>query len=527
MSSVFEHDATPTWSGFIYQGHVAVYLAVNKICELIEQPNNLDKQKIGESYQLEVENWEDVAILREDDEGAHYLSIHQVKNKQEKHISAYQIPLIQLMLENGFMRKNNMGMPAAYLHISNPVEEDEATVNRSIQAWKAQVSGFYDRLSAFADKNVEESGKEDFQKEICEEIAKEPIRFNRSSYKSLLSDTEKEVKSGTSIDDIKQSITNFLDCLEEKIAIKEICDCVKVYKYADKIMHCSPEDIYTKIVDQVRRYKKLTQPGEHLINEQYEYIADKLLSYMRGHILRRHQLMQRGESYSKVFAFREIIRILDESLDDYEQKANIEALRRMYDRALSQYCQIICKQECEDQDSCKCRLLNEQYSKAGLGDDDFVKMCFTYNPDCAVMLTDRSCLSALLRKDGLMESVFEVLRCIPDRYFMRDDDRTRVVLNDGQKNALLTAISVANESIVIDDIVQGINKNAALVSSIFDADELITGRLSSDDASIWDRDYSEISEKYMETVTDDAKNSICRPKKPIFVKAEEIIKRLN
>lgn len=45
MASVFEHDATPTWSGFIYQGHVAVYLAVSKICELLN--GGFDKQEIG------------------------------------------------------------------------------------------------------------------------------------------------------------------------------------------------------------------------------------------------------------------------------------------------------------------------------------------------------------------------------------------------------------------------------------------------------------------------------------------------
>lgn len=84
MASIFEHDATPTWSGFIYQGLVAVYLAVNQTCELLSRPNNLDKEIIGSSYQLEIENCEDVAIIRVDENGKEYLSIHQVKNRKEK-----------------------------------------------------------------------------------------------------------------------------------------------------------------------------------------------------------------------------------------------------------------------------------------------------------------------------------------------------------------------------------------------------------------------------------------------------------
>lgn len=31
MSDIFTHDATPTWSGFIYQGEIAIYLALRKI----------------------------------------------------------------------------------------------------------------------------------------------------------------------------------------------------------------------------------------------------------------------------------------------------------------------------------------------------------------------------------------------------------------------------------------------------------------------------------------------------------------
>ena len=35
--NVFEHDAIPTWSGFVYQGRIAVYLAIK---EIIEQRND-------------------------------------------------------------------------------------------------------------------------------------------------------------------------------------------------------------------------------------------------------------------------------------------------------------------------------------------------------------------------------------------------------------------------------------------------------------------------------------------------------
>ena len=39
MDNIFMHDAVPTWSGFLYQGRIAVYLAVRKINELREAGN--------------------------------------------------------------------------------------------------------------------------------------------------------------------------------------------------------------------------------------------------------------------------------------------------------------------------------------------------------------------------------------------------------------------------------------------------------------------------------------------------------
>ena len=63
MNNTFEHDATPTWSGFIYQGEIAVYLAVKKICELKNQ--GTDIEAIGSEYKLEVEKCEDISIIHE------------------------------------------------------------------------------------------------------------------------------------------------------------------------------------------------------------------------------------------------------------------------------------------------------------------------------------------------------------------------------------------------------------------------------------------------------------------------------
>ena len=103
-------------------------------------------------------------------------------------------------------------------------------------------------------------------------------------------------------------------------------------------------------------------------------------------------------------------------------------------------------------------------------------------------------------------------------------------INNNNNNAFLTAIVGKRSGIAVENIIRGINSNAELVSPIFEADELITVELSSEE-SVWDSDYAEIAEKFIGDGTkldsDVNQNSICKPKKPRFVKAEEIIERFS
>lgn len=527
MNSIFEHDATPTWSGFIYQGYVAIYLAVRKICELLEQ-NALDKKTIGLTYQLEVENLEDVAIVKMDGKIKHYISIHQVKHRKEKKISDYKNPLIQLMLEKGYSKKQNMGVPEAYLHTSSSIKENDENIEKLLGEWKDNIIEFRKNLNEFIDRIVEEVDMTDFQREVKEEIKKEPIGLNRTKYKDLLADIKGD--KVYKLEQLKDKIKELCKYLDEELAVYEIDTNVKLFRYNNNNASCDIEKLFEEIVKQIKNYKKLIKNQENLTKEQYEYIADKLLCYMRNHISERHQLMQKNKKYERQFLFKDIVQILDQSILEYETKANIMVLRRKYDEALAQYCRVICKNVCENEKDYECKLLNLEYCKTDLNDEDFKKLCFSYNPDCDKEIGDRSCLFELLKKEGLQNSVFKVLEKVPDGYFIKENDKTRVVINNQQNNAFLTAIAHDNVEVVVEDIIGGIINNTKLVSQIFEADELVTARLQSDDGTVWDNDYSEITEKYLSTEaimsSDDNKHSICNPKKPRFVTANEIIKNL-
>lgn len=518
--NIFIHDATPTWSGFIYQGEVAIYLALHKICELRDE--GLAKEVIKSEYRLEVEKSEDIAIVKVNGNHRQYLSIHQVKNQKDTTIYKYRNPLIQLMLEKGFWEKKSLGNPEAFLHVSNRIKEDNNIIKQEILDWANCIKEFYNNIKVSVSKSIEDAERENFYQEIKEKMEKEPIKLTRSQYTKLI-DKVKKACDNRKYDLVKDNLKNLVEYLENQLEIENIKVEVTLYQYEDKRFYCEGIGLFDKIVEQVRKYKN---NDKNISKGQYEYIADSLLHYMRGHVLQRHHTSQKGGNIKAEILFNDFIDILDSSISEYEREANILALRRGYEEILSQYCRVVCGHQCEKANNYECRIYKKEFDKVELMDEDFIEMCFHYNPDCDKSIDERDCLRKLLKEQGMQESVLEVLKKVSNVNFINKSDRVKVIVNNHENNAFLTAIEGKRSEIAVENIIRGINSNAELVSPIFEADELITVELSSEE-SVWNYDYAEIEEKFISNGTkkdsDVNQNSICKPKKPRFVKAKEII----
>lgn len=85
--NIFIHDAVPTWSGFLYQGRIAAYLAVKKINDLYKSGNECEIK----NYKLEMEKCEDIAIICDDGNGRKYqfIRLRMKKRIQLKHIKIH------------------------------------------------------------------------------------------------------------------------------------------------------------------------------------------------------------------------------------------------------------------------------------------------------------------------------------------------------------------------------------------------------------------------------------------------------
>ena len=90
-------DASSKWSGFNYQGKVAIYT----VLYLINNPEDAEKKENEDwdLYSLEIEGLEDFSILK----NKKYISIHQVKaytsaKKMNNHIKIRLIKLPSILV---------------------------------------------------------------------------------------------------------------------------------------------------------------------------------------------------------------------------------------------------------------------------------------------------------------------------------------------------------------------------------------------------------------------------------------------
>ena len=112
-------DATNSWSGYNYQGKIALFVVLKKINELI----SMGKMDEIEKYCVELEWLEDFSILYKGDDGVQYKTIHQVKAKDKHNITDYEDALVKLY----YKIVNYKTIEYAYLHVCKSINyiEDE------------------------------------------------------------------------------------------------------------------------------------------------------------------------------------------------------------------------------------------------------------------------------------------------------------------------------------------------------------------------------------------------------------------
>ncbi|MNW44346.1 hypothetical protein D3C74_215760 [compost metagenome] len=267
------HSAVPSWSGYTYQGKIALFVA-------LEQIVNIPLEDYAE-YKVEFEWFEDFAILK----GEKYLSIHQVKTYNRKTFSEYQDALWNL-LGKTYLKKNSLD---SYLHTTIQIDDLDVLKSQLLALPVPGVLSDEEKYSpSYYHKLVLESGK--FE-EIYMKLKKHkypnmlyycPLAYIEEAIKRKIEDyyqLRSEVKTE---EQIKRVYSNLLELIDSYITSRhddEQQKLKKMPKYIsfDKIFDIldknweSPSETYVKHIIRDRFHSIF----EKKIAELYEFYGQK------------------------------------------------------------------------------------------------------------------------------------------------------------------------------------------------------------------------------------------------------------
>jgi len=112
-------DATSSWNGYNHQGKIALWYAIGELTNLIDPSISHASNRLKmEDYFLEIEHMEDFSIGKKVSGHLQYESIHQVKDRTDTLIGAYESALLGLA-------KHIIDDPTisrAYLHLTSELQ---------------------------------------------------------------------------------------------------------------------------------------------------------------------------------------------------------------------------------------------------------------------------------------------------------------------------------------------------------------------------------------------------------------------
>ena len=141
-------DASANWNGYMYQGKVALLVALTKINEISDVTE----------FWLESEGIEDFSIGKGKGEKKEYESVHQVKNRKDNKMENYNEALSNIVKRI----RDYPGIKRGFLHIKNEIITDN---------WKKEIT---DQMQNYYPQKIQELNaivmKPELQKKIYDEI---------------------------------------------------------------------------------------------------------------------------------------------------------------------------------------------------------------------------------------------------------------------------------------------------------------------------------------------------------------------
>jgi hypothetical protein len=509
-----EYDATPSWSGYNYQGKIALYVLLTELCELY-RANQVDKI---EDYKLELEWMEDFSILIRENNVWKYNSIHQVKAYDTDNINNYSEALFGLTIKT----INNLDIKQAYLHTWKQINinsDDWYSKIKTIVIDQSNQSEIVNELVTLRDN--QNKLEEAVQRLLKPKCGKVPGYLKRILVNL---DDEDEINEINVLKAVKQALQlttlNAFD-IQSKLS-DNILKKIKLFNY-NGLDFCDLEDIKSKIKEKIKLHLEL-QDNYLATDSQYcEIIYLYLLGEIDKNITARHKTYNSKNKLA--ISFVDINNILkSKTLSEYSREYYLLKLKDKFFDFYLMYCKACLKKDTFPEVCKNCNLAYAIRDIEKMNINEFEKFCRVLCPDVIGKIEDPLVFQKILESGGVNGSLFKGLREI-ERTCQKSNGTFRYQSIDS-KTLLLTALEDKSIDCSSSFACTNILKNKAIDGIFMDIDELISKDF--DEVSIWD-----CANKITQFSMDDTVNGIttfdhiCHCKNTSLVNVNDVIRRLK
>ncbi len=477
-------DASASWNGYMYQGKVALLVALKKINDIEDISG----------YWLESEGIEDFSIGL----GEEYKTIHQVKNRKDKNLKDYREALSNIVKKI----RDYPEIEKGYLHVKNQI---------SINNWDKDI---YNELLDYYPQKIQQleeivACNKSFNEAYDEILGKwnqENKKFDKRTndiYKMIIKIMEVENHFENKADITKEVFK--IAC--EKILIDEkenydfagkdnVINKIKLFNYFEN--EESKEDASKKIKGKFNASSSEIIDMSLMEIEKYwdeisEYRTQKKeIYYMKLLALINENITERAEDGSKKIKilFDEFKRILDEKSVEICKSTIEEALLRLkylYMKEKEEFCtdNICLVKSCENCDNCNLEVISDvilQYSLPEL--ETIFRIMALHKIE---NLTEKG--SELFSKPELENSFFSGITEINKEFFISE---YKVLCQIHDKYMLATTIDAERqgrknktiEGLIrnnIQDVCNKIINNDEYDTTLMEVDKLVTRNFDTED----------------------------------------------
>lgn len=515
----FPYDATNSWNGYNHQGKIALWYAITQIIKLWDSAKSTDENKTGlQKYHLELEYLEDFSIFRADNDDKKYITIHQVKSREDTDIHKYQEAILNLVVK----LIKYPSIEHAYLHVTKKLNLGDKSFEENV----SRIVTESNKVDEMREDIIKHRNDEPFRKQFYSTKQGAPSNQKKAVLEALCQSNPGKIKITAS--NIDAAFQAFLDQSAESIAElheKGIAQVKKVtlYEYSDimddpgKQNFCGAEQAEKLLMSAICHYFETTDPtGWRTPNEDYQkkvYLF--VLGQLDKHIIERqvNAADYRSNKKDRAISFSSVIGWLEKDCSSLGESFYLFHLKENYFNKMDGFCAGCMGKP----DACgQCHLHTAKNKIGAMTFDDLRKFSFVTSPNVVGSMNMNN-YALFAGNSGLTSPFSKGLRDLPTA-FKDEPKMIPVAYIDGDKKQYaLTTITGDGRDDDKQYICTEILRNPNVYSLMMDFDALISKDIQS--ASI-QKDALDIT-KLEDTASEESAEHIAHCKEVAIVRLDD------